>query len=85
MATLLDKKLSTVLRVLFSLAIVLISLFHFAAFASSSSTSFVAATAVARDEVRKEWEETKTLPKWKASLDNQSQSHLSSWGGGGNP
>ena len=79
MATLLDKKLSTVFGVL------LISLFHFAAFASSSSTSFVAATAAARDEVGKEWKETEALLKWKASLDNQSQSQLSSWGGGGNP
>ena len=85
MTTLLDKKLSTVFGVLFSLAVVLISLFHFTAFASSSSTSFVAATAAARDEVGKEWKETEALLKWKASLDNQSQSHLSSWVGGGNP
>ena len=29
--------------------------------------------------------EAEALLQWKASLDNQSQSHLSSWGDGGNP
>nr|XP_023884637.1 MDIS1-interacting receptor like kinase 2-like [Quercus suber] len=64
--------------VLFNLSVVLVSLSYFAAF---SASSFVAAAA--RDEVGKEWKEAEALLKWKASLDNQSQSLLPSWGGGG--
>ena len=61
-----------------SIGVVLVSL-------SSSFVTAAAAAAAARDEVGKEWKEAEALLKWKASLDNQSQSHLSSWGGGGNP
>ncbi len=70
----LHKKQSTVFEVLFSRIVVMVSLSYFAAFFASS---FVAAAA--RDEVGNEAE---ALLKWKASLDNQSQSLLSSWGGG---
>ena len=78
MATLLDR-LSTVIGILFSLALLLLSLSHFAAFAYSA-TSFVAVDAT--KEIGKEWKETEALLKWKASLENQSQSLLSSWVGG---
>ena len=74
----LHKKPSKEFGVLFNLSVVLVSLSFFAAF---SASSFVAAAA--RDEVGKEWKEAEALLKWKASLDNQSQSLLSSWGGGG--
>uniref|UniRef100_A0A2N9F2K4 non-specific serine/threonine protein kinase n=1 Tax=Fagus sylvatica TaxID=28930 RepID=A0A2N9F2K4_FAGSY len=61
MAALSDKRL-----LLCSLVLVLVSLLHFATFASSATSSVAAAEA---------------LLKWKASLDNQSQPLLSSWVG----
>uniref|UniRef100_A0A2N9EQD2 non-specific serine/threonine protein kinase n=1 Tax=Fagus sylvatica TaxID=28930 RepID=A0A2N9EQD2_FAGSY len=61
MAALSDKRL-----LLCSLVLVLVSLLHFATFASSETSSVAAAEA---------------LLKWKASLDNQSQPLLSSWVG----
>ena len=63
-------------RVLFySHAILLISLLHFATFASST-TPFVAATA---EEGKAFYKEAEALLNWKASLDNQNKSLLSSW------
>lgn len=79
MATLLDKNLSTVIGILFSLALLLLSLSHFTAFAYST-TSFVPVDST--EEIGKEWKETEALLKWKASLENRSQSLLSSWVGG---
>ncbi|KAK7827941.1 mdis1-interacting receptor like kinase 2, partial [Quercus suber] len=52
------------------------SLLHFATFASST-TSSVTATA----EVGKAFKEAEALLNWKASLDNQNKSLLSSWVG----
>ncbi|KAM3707736.1 hypothetical protein ACJW31_02G045900 [Castanea mollissima] len=64
-------------KVLFcSLALLLVSLLHFATIASST-TSPVTATA----EVGKAFKEAEALLNWKASLDNQSKSLLSSWVG----
>nr|XP_023909804.1 MDIS1-interacting receptor like kinase 2-like [Quercus suber] len=64
-------------KVLFcSLVLLLVSLLHFATFASST-TSSVTATA----EVGKAFKEAGALLNWKASLDNQSKSLLSSWVG----
>ena len=80
MAYLLDKKLSAVFEVLLRIAIALIPLSHFAAFAfTNSTTSLVAAAA---GDVGKEWKEAEALLNWRASLDNQSQTLLSSWGEG---
>lgn len=79
MATLLDKNLSTVIGILFSLANLLLSLSHFTAFAYST-TSFVPVDST--EEIGKEWKETEALLKWKASLENRSQTLLSSWVGG---
>ena len=63
-------------KVLFcSLVLLLVSLLHFATYAFS--TSSVAATA----EVGKAFEEAEALLNWKASLDNQNKSLLSSWVG----
>nr|POE66735.1 isoform 2 of mediator of rna polymerase ii transcription subunit 13 [Quercus suber] len=53
-----------------------VSLLHFATFASST-TSSVTATA----EVGKAFKEAEALLNWKASLDNQNKSLLSSWVG----
>uniref|UniRef100_A0A7N2LWS3 non-specific serine/threonine protein kinase n=1 Tax=Quercus lobata TaxID=97700 RepID=A0A7N2LWS3_QUELO len=64
-------------KVLFcSPVLLLVSLLHFATFAFST-TSSVAATA----EVGKAFEEAEALLNWKASLDNQNKSLLSSWVG----
>ncbi|XP_023888007.2 MDIS1-interacting receptor like kinase 2-like [Quercus suber] len=64
-------------KVLFcSLVLLLVSLLHFATFASST-TSSVTATA----EVGKAFKEAEALLNWKASLDNQNKSLLSSWVG----
>ena len=80
MAYLLDKKLSAVFEVLLRIAIALIPLSHFAVFAfADSTTSLVAAAA---GDVGKEWKEAEALLNWRASLDNQSQTLLSSWGEG---
>ena len=80
MAYLLDKKLSAVFEVLLRIAIALIPLSHFAVFAfANSTTSLVAAAA---GDVGKEWKEAEALLNWRASLDNQSQTLLSSWGEG---
>ena len=76
----LHKKPSKEFGVLFNLSVVLVSLSYFAVF---SASSFVATAT--RDEVGKEWKEAEALLKWKTSLDNQSQSLLSSWVGGGHP
>ncbi|KAK9992256.1 hypothetical protein SO802_027241 [Lithocarpus litseifolius] len=60
-----------------SLVLLLVSLLHFATFAFST-TSSVAATA----EVGKAfYKEAEALLNWKASLDNQNKSLLSSWVG----
>ena len=65
-------------RVLFcSHVVLLISLLHFATFASSTTPS-VAATAEVGTAFYKE---TEALLNWKASLDNQNKSLLSSWVG----
>ncbi|KAK7838864.1 mdis1-interacting receptor like kinase 2 [Quercus suber] len=65
-------------KILFcSLVVLLVFLLHFATFASST-TSSVTATA----EVGKAfYKEAEALLNWKASLDNQSKSLLSSWVG----
>ncbi|KAM4115987.1 hypothetical protein ACJW30_02G016000 [Castanea mollissima] len=64
-------------KVLFcSLVHLLVSLLHFATLASST-TSSVTATA----EVGKALKEAEALLNWKASLDNQNKSLLSSWVG----
>lgn len=81
MAYLLDKELSAVFEVLLRIAIALIPLSHFAAFAFAYSTTSLVAAAAARD-VGKEWKETEALLNWRSSLDNQSQTLLSSWGEG---
>ena len=60
-----------------SLVLLLVSLLHFPTFASST-TSSVTATA----EVGKAfYKEAEALLNWKASLDNQNKSLLSSWVG----
>ncbi|KAK7847317.1 mdis1-interacting receptor like kinase 2 [Quercus suber] len=65
-------------RVLFCSHVVLsISLLHFATFASSTTPS-VAATA---EEGKAFYKEAEALLNWKASLDNQNKSLLSSWVG----
>ena len=65
-------------RVLFcSHVVLLISLLHFATFASSTTPS-VAATA---EEGKAFYKEAEALLNWKASLDNQNKSLLSSWVG----
>ncbi|KAF3955766.1 hypothetical protein CMV_019054 [Castanea mollissima] len=65
-------------RVLFcSLVVLLVSFLHFATFASST-TSSVDATAEVGTAFYKEAE---ALLNWKASLDNQNKSLLSSWVG----
>ncbi|XP_030941714.1 MDIS1-interacting receptor like kinase 2-like [Quercus lobata] len=81
MAYLLDKKLSAVFEVLLRIAIALIPLSHFAAFAFANSTTSLVSAAAAGD-VGKEWKEAEALLNWRASLDNQSQTLLSSWGEG---
>nr|POE51370.1 mdis1-interacting receptor like kinase 2 [Quercus suber] len=64
-------------KVLFCiLVLLLVSLLHFATFVFST-TSSVAATA----EVGKAFKEAEALLNWKASLDNQNKSLLSSWVG----